>query len=156
MTNKESIVNVLKLTPLQSIRIYGLFNPKKFLKWDYIKDNEKVTLPFLISEGLELQNLRRIQPRFEEWVETRKVSVRDIHLFYHWGGIDLFDAFKLDISAFLQNSSCFRPDYLLGCGITWTQLKRRGFKYDYTVLMEWTFEDWKTLGMKEDVKSLFI
>jgi len=123
--NKESLLNVVKLNALQSIKIYGLFNPKKFLKWDYIKDLDRVTLPFLLGEGIELQQIRRVQPNFDEWVETRKVKVKDIHLFYNWGGVNLFDAFKLDISAFLQHSSCFRPDYLLGCGVDWKLLKMR-------------------------------
>jgi hypothetical protein len=140
---------MVKLTPLQSVRIFGWSDPRPILTWN---DVTRLGLTFegLIGSGLRTSELVLIQPDPVQWVVHAKVCLshaRDLMLwpanpFAHLGA-DLGDVLA-------QN---FTADELLRMDVTHGQLVRYGLTARTEKMFKFSDAEWEQLGKPDLLKS---
>jgi hypothetical protein len=135
----------LKLTPGQSCYLHGWLSPKPTLSWADIKANPALSLQNLMSAGLGLDDLHRLQPEVEEWVKAGRVTLADCPLMADkWGAHPIrdFRADLGDIAGFKWGA-----DAMLKMGLTYADLVEIGLTpASMVVFTHVTLHGWATLG----------
>ena len=136
----------LKLTPGQSCFLHGWLNPKPTLSWPDIRSKPEFTLQKLISAGIDLDDIHKLQPDVSEWVKAGRVTIADCPLMADlWGAHPVRD-FKAD----LGDVAGFRwtADAMVKMGLTYGDLVDLGLTPASMVLFTHvTLHGWAQLGM---------
>ena len=136
----------LKLTPGQSCYLHGWLSPKLTLCWADIRKTPAMSLENLLSAGLDLDDLHKLQPDVTEWVKAGRVTIADCPLMADlWGAHPVRD-FKAD----LGDVAGFRwsADVMLRAGLTYAELVELGLTpASMVVFAHITLHGWAQLGM---------
>lgn len=139
--------NLIVLTPTQSIRVHGVLNPKKTLRWMDIVDKKNISIRSLVNTKITQSQLKHLQPDIYEWINLKHASFNDVclltefplHPITHLNG-DLTTLIEYKYTASLLHT--LNIDYLL----------LRGLHMDSKWMKLFNFEvrDWMLLGFTED------
>ena len=135
----------LKLTPGQSCYLHGWLNPRPHLAWTHIRANPRFTLQHLLSAGVDLDDLHRLQPDVSEWIKAGRVTMADCPLMAElWGAHPVKD-FRAD----LGDVAGFRwsVDSMIKMGLTYRDLVELGLTPASMILFTHvTLHGWSQLG----------
>ena len=142
---------MLKVSPLQSVKIFGLWDQPRFIvQWDDVKHLNWSQLRR--EYGFSPEELRVLQPDKKEWLKRNR-------------GVSLFDLPEMsifpvnpydDLNADLAEVWSMRwgVDLWIRMGITYKQMKRAGLTPQIMKLMDLKMNDWVNLKLEpEDVCS---
>ena len=136
----------LKLTPGQSCYLHGWLNPKQTLCWADIRKNQALSLQNLLSTGLDLDDLHKLQPDVSEWVKAGRVTIADCPLMADlWGAhpVRHFNADLGDVAGFRWSA-----ETMLRAGLTYAELVDLGLTpQSMVVFTHITLCGWAQLGM---------
>ena len=133
---------MVKLTPLQSIRIFGWRNPRPILVWDDVL-RHRLTLDGLVSVGLMSSQLVLIQPDPSQWVTHAGAKLEHARLMMHWPANPLTHL-GADLADML--TSRFTPSELMRMEVTYAQLVRSGMSEKTEMMFKFEAEEWAMLG----------
>ena len=133
---------MVKLTPLQSFRIFGWRDPRPILVWDDVL-RKQLTFDTLVDSGLRPSELVLLQPDPTQWVAHAGAGLRHVRAMMLWPAnpfahmrADLADVFLLQPTA----------AELVRMGVTYAQLKRHGLTKQTEQIFKFQEEEWAMLG----------
>jgi hypothetical protein len=140
----------IRLTPEQSLCIFGLWNAKTTLVWNDVLKFSKICLRKCVSSGVCARKLYNMQPDIKEWIKYEKTSIEDYELLEPWHP-DPFKDFHCNIGDLVMYRKFLTPQILSKCGITFDILKENyGLTPDLMVLLRYNISDWIELGITEN------
>lgn len=143
----------IPLTPVQSVKVHGWWNPKRTLCWEDITKSDWITVELLRENNISQSQLMSMQPDVYKWIQCNKASFQQVpymvdfplHPIMHLHG---------DISTLIQYE--YPP----------ATLKKIGIDYDYLcsvlkitpqwmAMFRFTVSDWIYLGLtKENIDAM--
>jgi hypothetical protein len=130
------------LTPIQSTRIFGWWDPRPVLTWADVR-RLGLTLDRLISLRLGATSLAMIQPDPAQWVEHTGAVLRHIR-FLQPLGANPFEHFDADLADVLSLELTFIE--LMRMGVTCKQLRAAGMSEATERMFKLDEEEWGMLG----------
>jgi hypothetical protein len=139
----------IKLTPEQSISIFGLFHAKRTLSWNDFVDKKFLNLNTCLKNGVEGTKLYKIQPDIREWIKHQKVSIEDLPFLTEWKP-NPFTDFQCCIGDIITYRRFITPEIIINAGITFEELHNKyGVDEETMVLFRYSLDNWIQLGMSE-------
>lgn len=138
-------LNIVLLTPIQSVTIHGWFNPKRTISWEDILSDSSITVKRLVVDAkLSQESLKKIQPDIFEWINKKYVSYGDVP---HMTGFPLNPISHLhgDISTLVTHR--YSAQTLSAVGLTYKKLQSHHLNAKWMKLMNFTLKEWMCLGM---------
>ena len=133
---------MVKLTSLQSFRIFGWRNLRPILVWNDVLQH-KLTLDGLLASGLRPSHLVLVQPDPVQWTAHAGAKLGHARLMMHWPanpithlGADLGDMI----------ASRFTPTELVRMEVTYAQLVKSGMSERTERMFKFDDEEWAVLG----------
>jgi hypothetical protein len=133
---------MVKITPLQSFRIFGWRDSRPILVWDDVL-KKQLTFDSLLDAGLRPSELVLLQPDPTQWVAHAGAGLKHARAMLLWPanpfthmGADLADVFLLQPTA----------AELLRMGVTYAQLARHGMTEQTERMFKFGEEEWAMLG----------
>jgi hypothetical protein len=133
---------MVKLTPLQSIRIFGWRNPRPILVWDDVLKN-KFSLDLLIGHGLRSHELVLVQPDPAQWVAHAGARLVHARFMMQWPA-NPFSHLRADLADTLACQ--FTVAELLRMDVTYKQLIAAGMTAQTEGMFRFSDEEWAVLG----------
>lgn len=131
-----------QLTPRQSTRIFGWFDPRPVLTWPDVL-RLRLTMDQLISYGLQGPDLVIVQPDPAQWVQHTKASLKHARFMMPWGanpfrhfGADLADVLSMGLSAL----------ELLRMDVDYHELVQNGMNERTERMFKFDEVEWSMLG----------
>lgn len=132
-----------KLTPLQSVRLFGWLNPRPVLRWDDVR-RMGLTFDQLIGVGVSASELVAIQPDPAEWVQHAGVELKHARaMMRHWPA-NPFTHMRADLGDVLSQK--FSADELGRMDVSYAQLVRYGMTERTEPMFRFDAQDWLMLG----------
>ena len=138
----------MKLTPLQSIRLFGWWNqPREYATWDDVKDKELSWRALRIEHGFRPDELHTLQPDKEEWIKRGQLTLSDV------ADMRCFPVHPFrDLRADLGEVWNMRwpPEILHAMGVTFHELREQGMSDAIMPHFGFTLSAWQKLGLRAD------
>lgn len=139
----------IKLTPEQSVNLYGFLKAKRTLNWMDIVKQQTITFKVCVDTGMEIKKLHKIQPELKEWIKYDKVFIHDIPFLEPWNP-NPFEDFKCSIGDIIVHRKYITPDILKKCHINFKTLNEKyGVDESNMILFRYSLNDWINLGLTE-------
>lgn len=139
----------IRLTPEQSISLYGFLNAKRTLTWNDIIQHSHIKLKTCISVGIKPSKLYTLQPDIKEWIKYEKVNVQDMPMLEAWTP-NPFTDFKCTIGDLVIYRNVITPQILVKAGISFRILyEKYGVNQDIMKLLKYSIDDWLSLGISQ-------
>lgn len=137
-------LQMVGITALQSIRIFGWRDPRPILVWDDVLKH-RLTLDLLLGLGLRVSDLVLLQPDPAQWAAHAGAKLAHARLMMRWPanpfthlGADLADVLSLGFTA----------SDLIRMGVTHAQLVRHGMTERTEQMFKFDREEWAMLGRR--------
>jgi len=139
----------IRLSPEQSISVFGLFHAKRTLSWNDFVEKKNLTMSVCLKNGIESAKLYKIQPDIKEWIKYHKVSLEDLPFLSEWKP-NPFTDFQCSIGDIITYRKFITPELLKNAGISFQELHDKyGVDEETMVLFRYSVDDWIQLGMSE-------
>ena len=136
---------LLKLTASQAIEIYGAWNPKRLLSWKQIVDHTDLTWKKLRATGLSVNDLYKLQPDPEPWIQNKRIDIEDITEMSTWN-IHPIRQMRCTLS---QLALLHWPaEVFIRTGITYDDLVTAGLTIQSIPIFGFTLLNWSYMGLK--------
>lgn len=137
---------LLRLTASQAIDIYGPWNPKRLLSWKLVDHNE-LTWKRLRATGLSVNDLYKLQPDPEPWIDKKLVEVEDIIEMSVWN-IHPIRQMRCTLS---QLALLHWPaEVFIRTGVTYEDLVAVGLTIQSMPIFGFTLLNWSLIGLKRN------
>jgi hypothetical protein len=135
----------LKLTPGQSLYLYGVWAPKETLTWSDVLENPTFTLDHLSrSANIPLKLLQQLQPDPSAWARAGRAVLGDCPRMEEWTAHPIRD-FRADLGDLVAQR--WPADVLVRMGVTYADLVALGLTADSMgLLAHLTLLGWSQLG----------
>ena len=141
-------MHAIKLTPAQSIRIFGWWDqPREYLSWEDVKAKALSWRGLRVEHGFSAEELRQLQPDKEEWIKRGQLTLSDV------GDMRNFPVHPFhDLRADLGEVWGMRwpPETLIAMGITFHELREHGMSDAIMGHFGFPLSAWQRLGMRPD------
>lgn len=137
----------MEISSLQSVRFFGLWDqPRRVLVWEDITAKCYSWRKLRDEIMLSAEELRRIQPSAEEWVNRGALQMRDlpdmtcfpVNPFLHLHA-DLAEVWSMGWTA----------ETLKSLGVTYDQLRSKGMNVEVMKHFGFTMSQWLNMGMRD-------
>lgn len=132
----------VKLTPFQSVRLFGWMNPRPELKWGDVT-RLGFTFDQLIGVGIRASDLVFIQPDPAEWVQHAGVEFKHTRAMMHWPA-NPFTHMGADLGDVLSQK--FSASELKRMAVSHKQLVRYGMTEHTEHMFRFDAQEWLMLG----------
>jgi hypothetical protein len=132
----------MKLTPRQSVLIFGWWSPQPTLTWSHII-SQKITLDLLISAGVKAPDLVLVQPDPSKWIKHTGASIKHMRYMIPWPA-NPFIHFKADLADVL--SLQLSPTELVRMNVSYAQLVQHGLTDRTEAMFRFDEDEWTFLG----------
>lgn len=133
---------MVRLTPLQSVRIHGWWDPRPVLLWEDVT-RLGLTLNRLLELGLRPSDLVCLQPEPMEWVRHAGAGLGNARDMVSWPA-NPFTHMGADLGDVLAQR--FSAEELRRMGVTYAQLVRHGMTEETERMFRYEARDWAMLG----------
>lgn len=134
----------MSLTPLQSIMIHGLYNPKRLLCWHDFCHDKDITTTLCHRCGIGADLLHIIQPSLPLWIENCKVSFCDVPHMTAWP-LHPFDDLHGYIPDLIENK--YDAALLHKLNIDYDRLVEKFMTVEWMKMFNFSPQDWALLGL---------
>jgi hypothetical protein len=138
----------MRLTPRQSIIIFGWWSPQPTLTWSHIM-SRKISLDILIKAGLSAPDLVLVQPDPSKWIKYAGASIKHLRFMIPWPA-NPFIHFKADLADVL--SLQLHATELVRMNVSYSQLVHYGLTDRTEAMFRFDEDEWAFLG-KSAIKS---
>lgn len=142
-----NVNTTMEISSLQSVRFFGLWDqPRRVLVWEDITAKCYSWRKLRDEIMLTAEELRRIQPSAEEWVNRGALQMRDlpdmtcfpVNPFLHLHA-DLAEVWSMGWTA----------ETLKSLGVTYDQLRSKGMNVEVMKHFGFTMSQWLNMGMRD-------
>ena len=133
---------MVKLTALQSIRLFGWRNPRPILVWEDVLRLE-LSLDSLIGAGMRTSELVLLQPDPMQWAKHAKAGLCHARLMVMWPA-NPFVHLGADLGDVIAQK--FTVNELIGMDVTYGQLVQHGMTAQTERMFKFDAAEWEALG----------
>lgn len=112
----------IRLTPEQSLQLYGLWSPKRTLTWRDVLEHSTIYLGSCVRYGISPTKLNRMQPDIKLWIQYGKATVADCEHMLPWRP-DPFKDLGCSIGDLVVYRRVLPPTLLIESGTTFAMLR---------------------------------
>jgi hypothetical protein len=138
----------MRLTPGQACFLHGLWDPKTYLTWEHVLNNNKMTCETLLSANISWKEMHTLQPDIRQWICNNKMTKQ--HIFKaceYWTG-DLIKEFQFDIGDLVN--PLFTVELLKKLNMTYEKMCQMGLTGENMRLFTHiTLVGWSNLGFNK-------
>ena len=135
-------MSMVKLTAMQSVRVFGWRNPRPILVWDDVL-RLGLSLEYLTGAGLRVSELVLLQPDPLQWVTHAKAGLAHARLMMHWPA-NPFIHLGADLGDVLAQK--FKAEELVGMDVSYGQLVKYGMTAQTEQMFRFGADEWALLG----------
>jgi hypothetical protein len=136
---------LVKLSASQAIEIYGMWNPKQLLSWRQIVDHQDLTWKRLRDLGLSVNDLYKLQPDAEPWIEQKLIEIDDITEMSTW---NIHPIRHMHCSLSQLAVLRWPADVFIRVGVTFDDLLAIGLTVQSIPIFGFTLLHWSYMGLK--------
>lgn len=139
----------ITLTPGQAVTVFGWLNPKLYLTWGDIVNNDNITFRFLTKYvNLSCAKLFQVQPDGHLWIKSKKAFLSDCPAMFDTWKLQPLQDFKCDLGDIIAAE--WPADTMLQMGLDYDALIASGLTIDTMGLFKHiTLAGWVTLGFQK-------
>ena len=137
------------LTPGQAVTVFGWMNPKLFITWSDILNNEYLTFRFL-TESIHLTpaKLYQVQPEGHLWIRSKRAFLADCPAMYPLWKLHPIGDFKCDLGDIIAAE--WTPETMTNLSLNYDALVQAGMTADtMTLFKHVTLAGWVNLGFEK-------
>lgn len=150
-TIDAEIYYAIRLDAEQSLRLYGLWMPKRTLTWRDIVTRNSITMGRCVACAIQPAKLFKLQPDIKEWIKFDKATVDDCIHMAPWRPHPFTDLGCKSIGDLILYRSSISPRLLIDGNVTFRELVQRyGLTPDLMVMLKYSLDEWVQLGMDAD------
>lgn len=141
-SSQELDYYVIRLSPVQSVSLYGYAMAKTTLTWRDTLANVGINMQTCCEQGIDIAKLCRMQPDIREWLKTGKATLKDSPNMGPWKP-DVFCDLGCCIGDLVIHRQWLGPQLLIDRGVTFSTLKDRyGLTPELMALLRYSSSEW--------------